>query len=312
MTALNAPHFQNETAAREYLEAIRWPNGPVCPHCGSAEEGHYALKGKAHRPGLWKCKDCREQFSVTVGTVFERSKVPLTKWLQATFLMCSSKKGISSAQLQRTLGVTYKTAWFLSHRIRLAMDQPAGVFGTGGGVVEADETYIGKVEGSMTRAELRAAHKAGQNPKFPRKSMVFALLERDGKVRSRHISGEAFDQIKSAFNQVAPGAHLMTDESRLYNAVGKTFASHGRVNHSAKEYARGHVTTNTIEGYFSVFKRGMKGVYQHCREAHLHRYLAEFDFRYNNRVALEIDDVQRTVNALAGIEGKRLTYRRPH
>ena len=175
MTALDAPHFQDETKAREYLEAIRWPNGPVCPHCGSAE-AHYALRGKAHRPGLWKCKDCREQFSVTVGTVFKRSKIPLTKWLQATYLKCSSKKGISSAQLQRTLGVTYKTAWFLSHRIRLAMDQPAGLMGSGGSVVEADERYIGKVEGPPTRKEQRNAAKAGDPLKFPRKQDLFALL----------------------------------------------------------------------------------------------------------------------------------------
>ena len=312
MSALNAKHFKDPDSARVYLEAIRWPNGPVCPHCGSAEEGHYALQGKAHRPGLWKCKDCRQQFSVTVGTVFERSKIPLNVWLTAAYLMCSSKKGISSAQLERTLGVTYKTAWFLSHRIRMAMDQPAGLMGSGGGTVEADETYIGKVEGSQTRAEIRAAYKAGKKVKQPKKAQVFALLERGGKVRSQVISGEMFNGVKQGLVWVDPSAHLMTDAAKMYNNVGKAFASHETVNHYAKEYARGNVTTNTIEGYFSVFKRGMKGVYQHCREKHLHRYLAEFDFRYNNRVALKIDDMQRTVNALAGIEGKRLTYRRPH
>lgn len=309
MSALNAKHFKDENAARRYLEAIRWPNGPVCPHCGSAEEGHYALQGKTHRPGLWKCKDCREQFSVTVGTVFERSKIPLTQWLMAAYLMCSSKKGISSAQLQRTLGVTYKTAWFLSHRIRMAMDQPAGLMGTGGGTVEVDETYIGKVEGSQTRAEMRADFKAKKRVKQPKKAMVFTLLERNGKVRSRVISGEMFNQVKEGMGQISPDAHLMTDSAKMYNNLGKDFASHNVVNHSAKEYARGNVTTNTVEGYFSVFKRGMKGIYQHCGERHLPRYLAEFDFRYNNRVALKIDDTQRTVNALAGIVGKRLMYR---
>jgi len=311
MSALNAKHFKDENAARQYLEAIRWPNGPVCPHCGSAEEGHYALQGKSHRPGLWKCKDCREQFSVTVGTVFERSKIPLTQWLMAAYLMCSSKKGISSAQIQRTLGVTYKTAWFLTHRIRLAMDQPAGMFGEGGGTVEVDETYIGKIEGSQTRAQIRADHKAKKRVKQPKKAMVFTLLERNGKVRSRVISGDMFNQVKEGLGLVSPSAHLMTDSAKMYNNVGKAFASHETVNHMAKEYARGNVTTNTVEGFFSVFKRGMKGVYQHCNEKHLHRYLSEFDFRYNNRTALKIDDTQRTVNALAGIEGKRLTYKRP-
>ncbi len=311
MSALNAKHFKDENAARQYLEAIRWPNGPVCPHCGSVA-AHYALQGEKHRPGLWKCKDCREQFSVTVGTVFERSKIPLTQWLTATYLLCSSKKGMSSAQLQRTLGVTYKTAWFMTHRIRMAMDQPHGMFGTGGGTVEVDETYIGKVEGSQTRAEIRAAHKAKKRVKQPKKAMVFTLLERNGKVRSRVISGDMFNQVKEGLGLVSPEAHLMTDAASMYNNVGKQFASHSTVNHYAKEYARGNVTTNTVEGFFSVFKRGMKGVYQHCNEKHLHRYLAEFDFRYNNRIALKIDDSQRTVNALAGIEGKRLTYRQPN
>lgn len=298
MTALNAPHFHDDDKAREYLESIRWPNGPVCPHCGSSA-AHYALKGKAHRPGLWKCKDCRKQFSVTVGTVFERSKIPLSKWLMAAYLLCSSKKGMSAHQLHRTLGVTYKTAWFLAHRIRHAMEtEPTGLMGSGGGVVEADETYIGLKEG--------AKHGLG----WGHKQKVFALVERGGNVRSMRITGRMFDGVKHALSTyVSADAHLMTDESRLYNGPGKRFASHSRVNHSVKEYARGSVSTNTIEGYFSVFKRGMKGVYQHCDEKHLHRYLAEFDFRYNHRSSLGVEDGQRVVDALAGIEGKRLTYR---
>lgn len=299
MTSLNAPHFHDDAKAREYLEAIRWPNGPVCPHCGSAEEGHYALKGKAHRPGLWKCKDCRKQFSVTVGTVFERSKIPLSKWLMAAYLLCSSKKGMSAHQLHRTLGVTYKTAWFLAHRIRHAMETPeTAPMGSGGGVVEADETYIGKKAG----AEVKVG--------WGHKQKVFSLVERGGNVRSMTITGKMFDGVKDALNNhVSAEAHLMTDEAKMYNNLGKRFASHSRVNHSRGEYGRGEVYTNTIEGFFSVFKRGMKGVYQHCDEKHLHRYLAEFDFRYNHRSSLGIEDGQRVVDALAGIEGKRLTYR---
>lgn len=300
MTALTAPHFHDETAAREYLEAIRWPNGPVCPHCG-VEGGHYALKGQSHRPGLWKCKDCRKQFSVTVGTVFERSKVPLTKWLMAAYLMCSSKKGISAHQLHRTLGVTYKTAWFLAHRIREAMiTAPTGLLGSGGGTVEADETYIGRKKGAK---KTRSG--------WGHKMQVFSLVERGGQVRSQRISGKMFDGIKEGLKQIAPEAHLMTDDARLYWKVGKAFASHDRINHSKGVYGIGHVHTNTIEGYFSVFKRGMTGIYQHCSEDHLQRYLTEFDFRYNHRASLGIGDGQRMVDTLKGIEGKRLTYRMP-
>jgi transposase-like protein len=305
MTALTAPHFHDDDAARRYLEAIRWPAGPVCPHCGSYGP-HYALKGKGGekgtqaRAGLWKCREkgCRKQFSVTVGTVFERSHIPLSKWLAAAYLLCSSKKGISAHQLHRTLGVTYKTAWFLAHRIRHAMETPAGMFGSGGGIVEADETYIGKKAG----AEVKVG--------WGHKQKVFALVERGGKARSFRVHGKMFDTVKDVLsNNVAADAHLMTDEARLYNSIGKRFATHNTVNHSDGEYGRGIVHTNTIEGYFSVFKRGMKGVYQHCGEKHLHRYLSEFDFRYNHRSALGVEDAQRVVDALSGIEGKRLTYR---
>lgn len=304
MTALTAPHFHDETEARKYLESIRWPNGPVCPHCG-VEGGHYAIKAKtegsktAARPGLYKCADCRKNFSVTVGTVFERSKIPLTKWLMAAYLMCSSKKGISAHQLHRTLGVTYKTAWFLAHRIREAMIvAPTGPLGSGGGTVEVDETYIGRKKGAKK-------NKSG----WGHKMQVLSLVERGGHVRSIRISGKMFDGIKEGLKQVAPEAHLMTDDARLYWKVGKAFASHNTVNHSKGEYGRGPVHTNTIEGFFSVFKRGMKGVYQHCSEDHLQRYLTEFDFRYNHRSSLGVEDGQRVVDALRGIEGKRLTYR---
>lgn len=307
-TALNAPYFHDDNEARKYLEAARWPNGPVCPHCGSmgdhsAIEGKGGAKGKKARPGLYMCQDCRSQFTVTVGTVFERSKIPLSKWLLAAYLLCSSKKGISAHQLHRTLGVTYKTAWFLAHRIRHAMsDQGTGLLGSGGGTVEADETYIGRKPG----------RKMKRGPGH--KEMVFALVERGGKVRSKHITGKEFAGIKRALrNHVSPDAVLMTDEARMYVNLGKRYAAHETVNHSHKEYARdgetGRVSTNTIEGVFSVFKRGMTGTYQHCSSDHLHRYLAEFDFRYNARSALGVEDMDRARAALAGIGGKRLTYK---
>jgi len=301
MFALKAPHFHDDEKAREYLESIRWPDGPVCPHCGVIGN-HYQLEGKAHRPGLWKCCEplCRKQFSVTVGTVFERSKIGLSKWLAAAYLLCSSKKGISSHQLHRTLGVTYKTAWFLSHRIRTAMTDtgPKGLMGGGGGVVEADETYYGRKPG--TKVKRGAGHK----------EQVFSLVERGGKVRSVHITGKMFDGIKKALKEnVSPEARLATDEARMYRKIAKQYAEHMVVNHSQDEYVRGEASTNTIEGYFSIFKRGMNGVYQHCDSQHLHRYLAEFDFRYNHRVALGCDDTERMEEALAGIGGKRLTYR---
>jgi transposase-like protein len=298
MHTFNAPHFNDDNKAREYLENLRWPNGLVCPHCGSVE-GAYALEGKAHRPGLRKCAACREQFSVTVGTVFERSKIGLSKWLLAVHLLCSSKKGISSHQIHRTLGVTYKTAWFMTHRIRLAMDSNGGLLGSGGGIVEADETYIGRKPGM----------KKGRGG-FGHKNTVLALVERDGKVKSTHITGKSFFNVKKAFKKnMDKTANLMTDEHKKFRKIGQNYASHETVNHGAKEYARGNVNTNTIEGVFSIFKRGMIGTYQHCDAKHLHRYLAEFDFRYNNRVALEVNDKQRADNALAGIGGKRLTYR---
>ena len=297
-TTLNAAYFHDDGKAREYLESIRWPSGAVCPHCASTDD-HYALEGKAHRRGLWKCSACRKQFSVTVGTVFERSKIPLSKWLMAAYLLCSSKKGISAHQLHRTLGVTYKTAWFLAHRIRHAMsDQGGGLMGSGGGAVEADETYIGRKPGRKVRQGV--GHK----------EMVFSFVERGGHVRSTHITGKAFDDIKAALKaNVSPEAVLMTDEARMYRNIGKQYADHQTVNHGKDEYVRGEAYTNTVEGFFSVFKRGMTGTYQHCSSDHLHRYLSEFDFRYNHRTSLEIDDNQRVASALKGIEGKRLTYR---
>ena len=305
MNSLTAPYFHDDEAARTYLEGVRWPNGPICPHCKA--EGGWKIESKEGtknkvRPGLYKCasNECRKPFSVTVGTVFERSKIPLSKWLAAAFLLCSSKKGISAHQLHRTLGVTYKTAWFLAHRIRFAMtDTGGGLMGSGGGAVEADETYIGRKPGRNMRAG--AGHK----------HQVFALVERGGKVKSRHVTN--FTQIKETLaSTVSPEATLYTDQAKMYRKLGKDFAKHESVNHSIKEYARGEAHTNTIEGVFSVFKRGMIGTYQHCGEQHLKRYLAEFDFRYNHRAALEINDKARVDHCLEGIGGKRLTYRTPN
>jgi transposase-like protein len=300
---LNQPHFKDAHQAREYLERIRWPDGPVCPHCGSVGE-HYALKGKAHRPGLWKCHECREQFSVTVGTVFERSKIPLHVWLQAVYLLCSSKKGVSSHQLHRMLGVTYKTAWFMTHRVREAMrSDNLSPFGSGGGDVEADETFIGREPG----APIRNA--------FHHKQKVLALVDRaTGQSRAIVVDAVNANTIMPILrDNISHEARLLTDESTAYRYARVYFAGHETVTHSKKEWVRKtdpSVHIQTIEGYFSIFKRGMKGVYQHCGKQHLHRYLAEYDFRYSNRIALGINDTARTDRALKGISGKRLTYRR--
>ncbi|CAA2101850.1 hypothetical protein MBUL_01386 [Methylobacterium bullatum] len=308
MSVLNQPQFHCEEAAFSWLEATLWPQGPVCAHCGGMGRiGKIkANPEKRIRIGLHKCGDCKKQFTVKVGTVFEHARLPLHKMLQAVHLICSSKKGISSHQLHRILEVQYKTAWFLSHRIREAMRDGSltpmgGIDGMpgAGGVVEADETFIGR-EPSVPKA--RAYHN---------KMKVLSLLDRDaGKVRSIVVDDIKPDTIRPIIEaNILKEASLFTDESSIYTKVGSTFADHQMTTHSAKEYVRGIVHTNTVEGYFSVFKRGMKGVYQHCGKQHLHRYLAEFDFRYNNRVALGIHDLARTTRAIDGIVGKRLTYR---
>lgn len=307
MAALDNPIFTDADKARQHLEAMRWPNGPVCPHCGNCDpDAIRALKGKAHRPGVYQCNECREQFTVTVGTVFERSKIPLNKWLLATHLMTSSKKGVSAHQMHRMLGLTYKSAWFMCHRIREAMrdDAPSGPLGGSGQIVEADETYFGDKETITTRT------KRGKSGHASKRS-VLGLVERGGMVRTFHVDRATADNIRDIMvRNVSRESNLQTDESRLYTETGKEFASHETVKHTAGEYVRGIVYTNTIEGVFSIFKRGMKGIYQHCAEKHLHRYLAEFDFRYNHRTALKIGDVERRDAALRGISGKRLTYRR--
>lgn len=298
---LNAPRFRDDEAARKHLESIRWPDGPICPHCGAFERIS-PLNGETHRAGLYFCGDCREQFTVTVGTVFERSKIPLHKWVLATHLLCASKKGMSSKQIERMLGVTYKTAWFMTHRIREAM-KPAykGKLGSNGGTVEADETFWG----NSKRSKKGRAYK-GRG--YEHKEKIFALVERGGDVRAFHVSAINSKTLKPILlAQMAKDAHLMTDEAHTYIGIGKEFASHDVVKHGKGEYSRGKAHTNTVEGYFSLLKRGLIGTYHHVGEQHLQRYVSEFDFRYNRR---EITDSERADSALKGISGKRLTYRR--
>jgi len=306
--------YIDHNKAREHLEAIHWPDGPNCPHCGNADSDRIKkLEGKSTRPGVYKCNECRKPFSVTVGTVFERSKIPLNKWVLASHLLASSKKGISSHQLHRMLGVTYKTAWFMAHRIREAMKedvQSSGPLGGEGQFVEADETYFGKREDGYVSPQRK-----GRPYKYKKKAVgkraVVSLVERGGRVRSFHPQHATKVAVRDILvRNVSRDTGLYTDESRLYTETGKEFDSHHTVKHSAGEYVRGAVHTNTIEGFFSIFKRGMKGIYQHCGEAHLHRYLAEFDFRYNRRTALKVSDAERAEDILRGARGKRLTYRR--
>jgi transposase-like protein len=302
-SALSADHFHTEEAAFAYVEAKLWPAGPVCAHCKTSHRiGR--LKGKTTRPGLYKCYACRKPFTVRMGTVFESSHVPLRFWLQAIYLMCSSKKGISTRQLHRTFGGSMTTAWFLGHRIREAMkeigiDEP---FGGEGGIVEIDETFIGKKADVPVRRG------------YAHKHAVMSLVERrpeGSRVMSFHVGGTAAaDLLPVILANVHSGSHIMTDEAGQYRHLNKHFASHEFTTHGRGEYVRdGYIHTNTVEGFYSVFKRGMIGVYQHCGEAHLHRYTAEFDFRHNNRVKLGIDDATRADIALKGVVGKRLTYR---
>jgi transposase-like protein len=293
---LFAPHFQNADKAREYLEALRWPNGPVCPHCGVLGD-HYALKGESHRAGLMKCRDCRKQFSVTVGTVFERSKIELNKWLMVVHLMCASKKAISSLQISRMLGVTYKSAWFMTHRVREAMKPGSvGLMGTGGGVVEADETYWGN-NGKQRKGARGYQHKM----------KVVSLVERNGEKRSvvvQHVNAKTLTAVLD--DNVCKSAHLMTDEHSGYTKVGRKFASHGVTRHTAGQYVDGANHSNTVESSFSLLKRGLIGTFHHVGEQHLQRYAVEFDFRWNHR---KVTDKERAATLLQSIAGKRLTYR---
>ncbi|NUQ17087.1 MAG: IS1595 family transposase [Sphingomonas sp.] len=294
---LSQPHFHDEDAAFAYVEARVWPEGPVCPHCGGVERIS-KMQGKSTRKGLYKCYQCRKPFTVRMGTIFESSHVPLHIWLQAMYLVVGSKKGISSNQLHRTLGVTLKTAWFMSHRIREAMrDGDLAPLGGEGKFVEVDETYIGHIK---SKPVGRAFH---------HKMKVLSLVERGGKSRSLvidRIGAEALVPIVKA--NLDRETHIMTDEAHSYRYLAHHFAAHSHVNHRRDEYVRGEAYTNTVEGFFSIFKRGMRGVYQFCGERHLHRYLAEFDFRYSNREAVGCNDEDRASRLLSGIVGKRLTY----
>ena len=310
MSCLSAPHFHNEAAAYCFVEARLWPNGPVCPKCGERERVG-KLKGNSTRIGVRKCYACRKPFTVKIGTIFEASHVPMHKWLQAIFLVASSKKGISANQLHRTLDVTLKTAWFMGHRIREAMRKGALVpMGGPGQIVEADETYFGRKanpEPSVHRRGRPYLKRKGAGPAGKR--AIVSLVERGGSVRSFHVKQANKHNVTALVSEnVDRESRLFTDESRLYNDVGPMFAEHGTTKHSAGEYARGVVHSNNVEAYFSVFKRGMRGTYQHCAEKHLHRYLAEFDFRHNNRVALGVNDLSRAGAILDGVVGKRLTY----
>lgn len=302
-SALSAPHFHNEEAAYAYVEARIWPEGPICPHCGGVERIG-KMGGKSTRIGTYKCYQCRKPFTVKIGTIFESSHVPMNIWLQAMFLIAGSKKGISSNQLHRTLGVTLKTAWFMSHRIREAMRSDfLAPFGSGGGVVEADETFIGTLKGAV------------KGQAYHHKMKVLSLIDRgSGNARSFVVKGISARQLVPVIeHNLAREAFLMTDEHPVYKGIGWHFSGHGVVNHSRGEYvARDNreIHTNTVEGFFSIFKRGMRGIYQFCSEKHLHRYLAEFDFRYSNREALGVDDRERADTLLKGVVGRRLTYQK--
>lgn len=298
---LNSPYFKDEDAAYDYLEAHLWPNGPVCPHCGNCDKKRIGkLNGKSTRIGTRKCYECLKPFTVKVGTIFEDSHAPMTHWLQAIYLMCASKKGISTRQLQRMLGGSMRTAWHLGHRIRLAMAPAANVGPLGGeGVtVEADETYLAK------SPKTRKAPGVGLNAKPA--PQVFSLVERNGRIRSMHLDDK---NIRGALaKHMDERSRLVTDGAQVYKFQVE---KHESVDHSKFEWKRGDVHTNTLEGFFSIFKRGLVGVYQHMDKAHLDRYLAEFDFRQNTREKLGVTDTQRMGLAVAGAKGKRLTYKGP-
>jgi len=306
-SALSDPIFNDEHKAREWLEARLWPDGPICPRCGVIDQATL-LKGESTRPGLYQCNACRKPFTVTVGTLYERSKIPLNKWLAATYLLQSSKKGISALQIHRTLGVSKKTAWFLMHRIRESLRELPGAppMGSGGGAVETDETFFCQNPDAPPNRRPTATMNA-----------IMTLVDRQsGRARSVIVDDLTAETTWKVLREnLAAEARLMTDEGNHYKRPGMAYAAHGRVNHSKDEYVsreNPEIHTNTVENYYSVFKRGMKGTYQHCARHHLHRYCAEFDYRYSNRSALGIEDQERFERSIPGIVGKRLTYRRTH
>ena len=301
---LTNPIFADPDAARAHFEAIRWPDGAYCPFCGQTETVK-PLGGKSMGPGWYHCKDCRRKFTAAVGTIYERSHIPMTKWLLATHLMCASKKGISAHQLHRMIGLPYKTAWFMAHRIREGMRDlnPTSPLGGEGKFVEADETYIGGKETNKHRSKRNSKNIGGMG-----KEVVFALVERNGRVRSQHVASVNAKTLRPILvSQLHPKTLLMTDDAGQYRHMSRDF-THETVNHGIGEYVRGDAHTNTVEGYFSVMKRGITGVYHHVSPQHLKRYLAEYDFRYNERAALNVSDAERAAKAVAGVVGKRVTY----
>jgi len=304
---LSNPVYSDEDAARTHIESIRWPNGPVCPHCGVINDGIRPLGGKSMGPGWYYCSSCKDKFTVRMGTVYERSHLPLHKWLLAFRLMASSKKGFSAHQLSRTLNVTYKTAWFVAHRIREAMaDHDPEPFGGKDKVVEVDETFQGPADDIFVNGKGWQKKRGTAS-----KRKIVSLVERGGRAKSVKVEDLTVKTLKKViFPTVVLDSTLNTDEAQHYKEIGREFTKHESVNHSQGEYARGETCTNHVEGFFSIFKRGMVGVYQHCGEQHLQRYLHEFDFRYSNRIKLGCDDSERTTRAIKGADGKRLTYRR--
>ncbi len=325
-SAFDAPHFQNHETARAWLEGQRWPDGPICSHCGTINHAY-----KTKKPGWYRCaeKECRKDFTVTTGTVMERSHILLHKWLAAFYMMSSSKKGVSAHQLHRALGLDYKSAWFMCHRIREAMrsDPSFGPLGGEGEIVEADETYFGKTDKPRVSPYRKGRPYNSRGSRGPKdRRPILALVERGGNVRTFHVPVATKENVMNIVREnVARESKLHTDESRLYHDAADHFAEHESVKHTTDEYVRYKQTTdkdgtrtteeihtNTAEGYFSVFKRGMRGIYQHCAEKHLHRYLAEFDFRFNHRTALGIGDIDRTKALVKSVAGKRLTYHQAH
>ena len=304
MGVLSAPHFHSKEAAIARLEAIVWPNGPFCPRCGSYDRITTVTGGRA---GLYRCGLCKREFTVTVGTVFERSHVPLHKWFQAAHLLASSKKGISAYQLHRALKVTYKTAWFMEHRLREAMRElhPDAPMGGDGKTVEADETYVGGKENNKHRSKRKAGNIGGTG-----KEIVLSLVERGGRVRSQHVPEVSAKTLRPILNAQLHGATAhMTDDAGQWRIIGRDFKRHEVVNHGIGEYVRGDAHTNTIEGFFSILKRGITGTYHHVSQQNLKRCLAEFDFRYNEREALGVNDEARADCVIRGIVGKRLMYK---
>ena len=303
-SVLDESRFRNEEAAYAYVESLIWKDGRICPHCGVVDKSGQ-LKGKSTRVGTYKCYACRKPFTVKVGTIFEKSHIPMRIWLQATHLLCSSKKGFSANQFSRVLGVDFKTGWFIGHRLREAMREGGlAPIGGGGLVVEVDETFIGRKAGAEVKQGVKHKH------------AVLTLVERRGSARSFHVENVTKAEILPIVREnLDRESHVMTDEAARYAKLGNEFAKHDAVDHSRGEWGYTDrrtgvkVNTNTVEGYYSIFKRGMIGVYQHCSEKHLHRYLAEFDFRYSYRIKTGHDDEARTELALAGVVGKRLTYR---